>query len=388
MTQALSRMQPDHAAGSSPVRVAYVARNDGTDTRISKECNSLLAAGYHVTLIGWDRSPGASRSDPMPAVLKRLFVRRAGFGPGGVAAGAAGFLRHAAKQLWLLRPHVVHCANEDLALFALALRPLLRYTVVCDIFDSIALRWSASGAARAGLARSAAGFAQRFSDAVLVTDEARRARLLTRPAAAAVVPNYPVDAGAALALCVPALNDPVRLYVSGSLTAGRGLNGLLALLEQRPDVQVVCAGWPLDEVSRGFVQHERVEYHGVVSPRESLRLAASCHAVVALYAPANDNNLLASPNKVYDALCVGRPLIINREAIISRWVADVGAGHLVPYGDAAALATVVDRLIASRAAAAGEARRLRGIFEAGYSWSVAEEALLATYRVIAPPPRS
>ena len=57
-----------------PVKVLYASRNDGTDTRISKECNSLLAAGYQVVFVGWDRNPGVVKSNPMPDVDKEVMV--------------------------------------------------------------------------------------------------------------------------------------------------------------------------------------------------------------------------------------------------------------------------------------------------------------------------
>ncbi|HYH83629.1 MAG TPA: glycosyltransferase [Longimicrobium sp.] len=369
-------MKADVGAGR---RVAYVARHDGSDMRVSKECNSLLAAGFDVTYIGWDRAPGRDRPDPMPRVPKALYRRETGFGGGAGRSGGLGFLAHLRRELRRARPHVVHCVNEDLAFVAACLRPPGRYRLVCDVFDSIALRWSSAPAPVAFAARAVARAAHAASDVILVTDEARRARLGKHAAKAHVVANYPVDPGRELAFALPPADGPVRLYVAGSLTAGRGLETVAALLEEDAGIEVVCAGWVYDEPAQRFVELPGVSFHGTLTPDASLRLAAGCDAIVALYAPVNENNRMASPNKVYDALCVGRPVIINAETGISAWVAEVGAGFVVPYGDVAALRDVVARLRERRARAAEEAGRLRELFETGYSWTVAEQAMLAAY---------
>ena len=43
------------------MRVLYLSRNDGTDMRVSKMCNSLARLGHEVYFVGWDRTPNASK---------------------------------------------------------------------------------------------------------------------------------------------------------------------------------------------------------------------------------------------------------------------------------------------------------------------------------------
>lgn len=362
------------------MRVAYVGRQDGTDMRISKECNSLLQAGHDVTFLGWDRAPGEVRPDPMPDVSKRLYKRAVRYGPREVAAAYPGYIWHVGRELRSLRPDVVHCVNEDLVLVVFPLKRILGFSVVADIFDSIALRWSNARAPLPAIARVLARLAHSGSDAIIVTDEARRDRL-GRPAD--VVANFPVDPGKGLALQLPDGNAPTRLYVSGHLTAARGLGVITELLEKSDAVQVVCAGWPCDDVARDFIAHPKVRFLGTIAPAESLRQAASCHAIVALYDPCNENNILASPNKVYDALCVGRPLIINREARVAQWVAEMNMGYTVAYGDVSQTLHTVQQISQERSELEATAVRLRALFEQGYSWSTSERSLLDVYDRIA-----
>jgi hypothetical protein len=358
------------------VKIAYVARQDGTDMRISKECNSLLAAGHDVTLIGWDRTPGQQRPDPMPDVPRRLLRREASFGPRAVARSYPAFVGHIARQLRELRPDVVHCVNEDLAGVALALRRRMRFRVVCDLFDSVALRWSAASRPMRAAADMAARFVHERSDALIATDAARAA-LLRRHAY--IVPNYPVDPGPELALtCLPS-SGRLRVYVGGTLTRNRGLSAICTLLDSGLDLQPVTAGWTYDRFASDFTQRPEVEHHGLVTPQQSLKLAASCHVILCFYEPSNRNNIMASPNKIYDAMCVGRPVIISEETLVARWVTQQRLGYAVPYHDTSALASLIGSFPRGSRTVSETAVRLRSVFETGYSWKVAEQSLFAAY---------
>jgi hypothetical protein len=110
-------------------------------------------------------------------------------------------------------------------------------------------------------------------------------------------------------------------------------------------VQVVSAGWPYDDfASQVFIRHPRVEYHGIVTARRALELAASCDAVFCYYAPINVYMVNASPNKVYDAMAVGRPVLINREVRLAEWVEQAGVGYTCAYADVACLRSVIAQL--------------------------------------------
>jgi glycosyltransferase involved in cell wall biosynthesis len=76
------------------------------------------------------------------------------------------------------------------------------------------------------------------------------------------------------------------------------------------------------------------------------------------------------PNKLYDAMALGRPVVVSDVAPMARVVRQTGAGEVFRSGDAAELAAVVGRFATdaegrSRASAAG-ARAVRD----RYSWAV------------------
>ena len=70
-----------------------------------------------------------------------------------------------------------------------------------------------------------------------------------------------------------------------------------------------------------------VRYKGQLVPSESLKLEASSDAMVVLYDLHYEKNKLSSPNKIFEAMMCGIPLITNMEQeLVSE---EVGCGIIV-----------------------------------------------------------
>ncbi|MBU1821585.1 MAG: hypothetical protein KKG00_08765, partial [Bacteroidetes bacterium] len=52
--------------------------------------------------------------------------------------------------------------------------------------------------------------------------------------------------------------------------------------------------------------------------------------ILCVYAPVNDNNINASPNKIYDAIQAKTPVIINPEVKVAEFVRENGIGYTLP----------------------------------------------------------
>jgi glycosyltransferase involved in cell wall biosynthesis len=87
----------------------------------------------------------------------------------------------------------------------------------------------------------------------------------------------------------------------------------------------------------------------------------------------------ASPNKIYDAMAVGRPVLINREVRLAEWVEAAGVGFACDYQDIDGLRAIVSRLETERGALMAFAARARRLFVDRYQWAQMESRLAALY---------
>ena len=322
----MASLRPSWKPPQLRTRIALVHGNDGSDVRIGKTCRSLARLGFDVHFVGWDRRPGAEKQIDLGGAVAHLVSHETPHGRGNLA-GQARYFRHVASTLRRLRPTVVCAINEELACAVLPMKGHYYDRLVCDVYDSLRARAATRPWYKRWPLNVINALGSIGSDRLIATDENRKRMLGCYASKAIVVENVPEDPGPELAAALP--RGPVRIWAGGSLDARKGFGELLEAVEPLPDVRVISAGWPYDDfASQVFIRHPRVEYHGIVTARRALELAASCDAVFCYYAPVNVYMVHASPNKVYDAMAVGRPVLINREVRLAEWVEQAGVGDV------------------------------------------------------------
>jgi hypothetical protein len=378
MAGAIPRLLPSNVQNA--MRIALIHANDGTDARVGKTCRSLVRQGFETHFIGWDRRPDSQKRVDLGGARSHVMPRGTAHGRWSLG-GYFAFLHHVLRALKDLRPDVVCAVNEELAFLLVPFRHLLYRRLVCELYDPLDARHSGASAPVRAASRLVSSFALRFADQLIVTDGNRLGMVGQYQHKTAVIENVPEDPGPGPAERIPA--GPVRIWAAGSLDEAHGLRELLAAIEPIPGVSVLSAGWPYDAyASETFVKHPRVEYRGIVTSARALELAATCDAVFCFYAPVNVNMINASPNKVNDALAVGRPVLINQEVKVADWVRQHGAGYSCGYSDVAALREIVRGLGSKRDGLPMLAQRLRELF-GQRSWNAQESRLGQLYRDLA-----
>jgi len=366
------------------MKIAFLARNDGTDTRQGKICNSLHALGHELLYIGWDREPDAPKAPILdPAIPRAIFRWKASFG-GLSPGGWPQFLQFVARTLHRFQPAVLHVRDEPLAAMVLPLRGFAYRTLVLDIFDSLAAKRYANPAL-GGASLAVRKLAHLGADRIIETSEELRGMLGPFARKAIVVMNCPADPGEAVARELPR-SLAVQLCTGGSLSRRRdGLEVLLHAVDALPpgSVEIQASGWLHDDYAREvFVKHPAVRYRWLDTPEEFRAVAARCDAITYLRGDAavTPYRSWVLPNRFFDAMSVGRPLIISSEMQVSRWVAEQELGYLYHPGDHAALARTILGLKERRAALPAYSARARQLFTSQYTWAIMEERLAALYQ--------
>jgi glycosyltransferase involved in cell wall biosynthesis len=366
------------------MKIVFLARNDGTDTRQGKICNSLHGLGYDLTYVGWDREPDAPKRPILdPAIPRRIFRWKAGFGELS-ASGWPQFARFVAAALREIRPDVLHVRDEPLAALFLPLKGTLYRRLVLDIFDSTAAKRYGNPALGAG-AMAARRLAHLGADRIIETSEQLRALLGPFARKAIVVMNCPADPGDGVAQQFPA-SPAVQICTGGSLSRRRdGLEVLLKAVDSLPagTVEIQSSGWLHDDYAREvFVQHPAVRYRWLDTPDEFRAVAAGCDAITYLRgdAGATEYRSWVLPNRFFDAMSVGRPLIVSSEMKMSRWVAEQQLGYLYRPGDHGGLAETILALRERRAELPAYSARARRLFTSQYTWPIMEQRLHALYQ--------
>lgn len=298
-------------------RILYICSNDGSDMRINKELRSLSTM-YEITFVGVGTGNGDSYARQHCKYFHLIIGRR----------NTTSTMIRQIYRVMQLKPgtfNSIHIINEQLMVFFYPF--LIGRHVVLDIFDSIFLMWNKSRNRWKALKK----LVYAPVDVILVTDRNRQELMpdFTQNKIL-VLENFPYRF--TFPVRKKTNNDRLTIIYSGWLGQHRGTEVLEKLLAADPDLHVIMAGWFADDASRQLAQHPRVDYRGIMAQEESLTIAAEeGDYILCVYAPNNENNINASPNKIYDAIQTATPVIINREIRIAAFVEQQAIG--ITFGD-------------------------------------------------------
>lgn len=303
-------------------QLLYISSNNASDTRINKELKTL-SQHYDISFAGI----GNYRQAFGKVYCKEFILIQ------GRRKRPFTMWKLIFKVLHLLRKNKynsIHVINEQLMIFFYPF--LFNHYVVLDVFDSIFLRLNKSGEKWKWIKR----IVYAPADKIIVTDENRKglmpAFLMNR---ICVVENFPYKYEGPLRKA--STSDEMVVFYSGGLDSSRGTELLHTIIERFQNVKVIMAGWISDEQNKQLKSHPNVKYKGIIKQQEALQIAASeCDYIWCLYKPDNENNLNASPNKIYDAIQANTPVVINSEINIAQFVKDNNIGIVLDkynFGD-------------------------------------------------------
>jgi glycosyltransferase involved in cell wall biosynthesis len=136
------------------------------------------------------------------------------------------------------------------------------------------------------------------------------------------------------------------LVYQGILVPGRGIETALAVLKKLPEYGLVLlGGGELGSYYHDMVQGsgvaERVLFAGKVPQRELLQHTAGCDVGLSLIDNICDNNYYALPNKLFEYVMAGLPVIVTELPQMKAVVEDYRIGAVVPERNPQAVANVL-----------------------------------------------
>ncbi len=342
-------------------KLLYVCINDGSDTRINKEIKTL-AAYFEVYYLGIGLNE--SQSFVKPLCTKFIVVKGSHKQIGTLLRYFWAFI----KLLFGNRYASVHVINEQLLLIFAPFLWFVRHKVVADIFDSIFLRTSNKVIA------ALQSFVYSIPKTIIVTDDNRKTLVPTQfLPKTVVVENYPyvfqdVQPKAAA-------TDELLILYSGSLGVTRGTGLLEDLIKSSPKVKIWLVGWLYDEPTKALSKHTQAEYLGVKTQQKTMALASKCDYILSVYEPINENNINASPNKIYDAIQAQTPVIINAEVKIAQFLSDNNLGFVMDSFYEKDIETLLKKLILTKKSYTFDKALLQK-----YSWEAIENKLVEAHK--------
>lgn len=363
--------------------VAYVrATNVYDDSRATKEIVALAKAGYQVKVLAWDRNGKASAK--CAEVFALLQNRISCIYYSAEAENGIG-MRNITKLLgwiqWVYKTlktcgklDVVHACNLDAGLGAYRYCRWSGTPLVYDIYDYYIDSHSIPSVIGPMVEKMEISVIDYAQVTIICTEERREQIAKANPQKVIVLHNSPdVEA-------VTQRDIEYDYVYCGALVGRRLVGEILNTYESNSDMRFVFAGYgPLcakaEELSRRFYHFT---FKGVLPYAEVLEIEAGSMAIAAIYEPTIRNHRLCAPNKFYEALALGKPVIVCRGTGIDQIVEKNQIGVVIDY-NVEEFYNAVRYLKADPELCRQMGQRARQLYDQKYRWSIMEEKLLDTY---------
>lgn len=366
--------------------VAFI-RSTGiyNDSRATKEIFALVAAGYKVVVLGWNRdgkSVDQSRAvfSSVNESVSLFFYDRSlpnGSGMKGIAQYLFWFLWIRKMLISLSKIDYVHACDFDtgFAVYAMCAKRNIKF--VYDVYDYY-VDAHILPSCLSGIVEWCEIKVINSADVVVICTEERREQIAkASPRRVEIIYNSP-DISQEYSY-----NENTDYTYCGVLNDQRLVGEIFENYGQNSDISFVFAGYgryeskarKLQKTYENFMFLESIPYSKV------LELEAQTKVLAAIYEPTIRNHRLCAPNKFYEALALGKPVIVCKGTGIDKIVESNNIGICIDY-DAEQFYAALRRLIASPDERREMGIRARKLYDEKYSWEKMKKVLSEFYSEI------
>lgn len=358
-----------------------------------------LSEEHEVFLLGWDReSSGEDIRHEKHSIHGKefdyyLIPEPAKFGGGmkSMVGPMRRFWKRAYK--WLSENQgsydALHVVNFDTAKPAFKAARKFGKKTVYDIFDYYADSYNAPGIVKSCIRNLENNYISKADMTIICSEERKHQISGSAPKKLIVVENTPENIAVRDDFELDPKSDPdkPKVVYAGMLVFDRFLKETAKVMMQRNDIEWHVAGYG---VLRPFIEecaaeHDNIFYYGPLPYDDILALEKKCDIMTALQNPSVPNNRYSAPNKFYEALFLGKPVIMGKNGTLYNEIRVHGIGDVIEVIDVDVQTEIfnsMDRVLLMRDRWESMSASARNLYESKYPWSKSAKALLDGYRTI------
>lgn len=174
---------------------------------------------------------------------------------------------------------------------------------------------------------------------IICTEEREQQIAGSKPQKLYVIHNSPVDQVIERNIrddeLVNRLEESITLGYVGGLTDTRFINEIINIAKTNSEINLKIAGFgPLEEhVVESSEDQKNIDFYGRVNYEDALNLYSECDLMFAMYDPSVPNHKYSAPNKVYEAMMLGLPIIVAKDTGIDSLVESEKIGFSINYNE-------------------------------------------------------
>lgn len=358
------------------------------DPRVEKTAQALSRAGANVLVLACDQS-GKYPKNELKEGWSIVRFRLGSVNLKGLANLLSKVLWQIYLVFWLVRHakeyDIIHACNFDTVLPALIVQKLFSKKVVYDIFDFYADTFNRVGGQLKQTIRNWEISIIRKPDAIILADEKRVSQIAgSKPQKLEFIYNSPPDMKNQLKPMGRPLLSQFHISYVGMLEYRRMLKELIDIVKNHPEWSLSLAGFGRDEmaIKDDISNISNISWYGVVSYQQALELNCAADTLFAAFDPRVPNHQYSSPNKLFEAMMLGKPIIVAKNTAIDDLVGLLNSGVVISYGNSADLEEAINKLASNPSLKMQLGQNARIAYEQEFSWNRMADRLVNLYEFL------
>lgn len=220
----------------------------------------------------------------------------------------------------------------------------------------------------------------RFASAIVVPDETRITKCLKKHKHKIyIIYNSPEDifnGTSVLEFKSNQSSDALRIAYFGVLTEDRFLKELCKTVMENKLLELHIGGFgPLESYISEQAKHcERIKFYGKLPYPKVLDIQKDTDLLVAMYDPSIANNRRSSPNKLFEAMMLGKPIVVSKGMGIEDFVTSNKIGFVSEYS-IESFSCLIKRILENKSILNSLGKNGRKLYEMNYSWDKMKEKI-------------
>ena len=358
------------------------------DSRVEKEAACLIEAGYNVRVLAWDRE---SNHKPIEGYIHSMgvdipivwFGHKASFG-GGMSSLKAFVSFQKSLIVWLIKHRkdvdIIHACDFDTAFIASIVKKIFRKTLVFDIFDF----WFGNpNNIFQKIIRGLQNKIINLAEATIICTEERIYQIRdSRPQNLTVIHNTPPKVN--IETWGGVSSNKTKVCYVGIFQQGRLLEEMPKFFINHPDIELHIGGFGrfetlYEELAK---KYSNIFYYGRLKYEQTLALENACDIMLAIYDPSQENHVFAAPNKFYESLMLGKPVLMAKGTGLSSIVEEEIIGATIEYSIKGFEEGILE-LESKKIEWNKMADRMKKLYDEKYGWEEMKNRLLELYSRLA-----
>ena len=378
------------------MRVVYLRSNPvNPDSRVEKEVNSLIKFGHEVVVLGWDRANDYDwKKEILTLPNGEVDIYRIGikatFG-GGMKNLKALYAYEKTIYKWLKTNSglydCIHAADLDTGYVAQRISKNLKKKYVYDIYDYYPAAHHFPSVFQKMVVKAEKQTINNAEFTILCTDQRLEQIKGSNPKKIIIIHNSPsrdilLKAEGSFQIA-SAPNHTIKIGYVGILSRARLLEEIVTVVSKNKDFEFHVGGF--GQLESYFLEvsqkYDNIYFYGKLKYGQTLQLEQQVDVLTSIYDPAVPNHKYAAPNKFYESLMLGKPVIMVHNTGVDNIVDKYNLGATIDFSKEG-FENALIKLRSEKESWNEIAKRENELFDSQLSWDIMEKRLAEGYSSI------